>query len=104
MDERAGWKMKRRLIDQITEILIHSQFSFFVENEIPLTAENAANRTKRAIEYYQGVTEKPHDFANYKQTGFHTLINHQIHHIEHVLREQKDHTITSLEWMIKQLQ
>lgn len=70
----------RQRIELIHDILIQSQFQFWVEdvsNE-GLTANEVNSRPRRAIDYYCGKTDDPKKPTPIEQTRFHHLIDTQM--------------------------
>ncbi len=80
-------RTKRKLIEKITEILVQSQFQYWVDRDTELTAEKVNSRKQRAIDYYLGITEDLKQLTPHEQVRFHALISFQIGYIANLLNE-----------------
>lgn len=71
---------KYKLHQEITELLVTSQFSFWVEKEhSEPTAATLDGAKQIAINYYLGKTDNPKDFTPTEQVRFHAIVDAQVH-------------------------
>lgn len=71
-------KDPKKIHEAIVEILVKSQYNFWVEPiSHKMTATQINSRPQRAIEYYLGRTDHPMSISSIEQNQFHVLINVQ---------------------------
>ncbi len=81
----------RRISEKITEILVKTQFSFWVEkSDRGITASEANTREQRAIDYYLGKTQKPLGITPTEQVQFRAIVDMQRHCIMKFLLELEE--------------
>ena len=81
--------MDNGVCNKIREILILSQFEFWLDQDAK-TVDELNTRKQRAIDYYLGVPLHGRELTPYPQTAFHHLIDMQTAYIIQALKGGDD--------------